>query len=409
MISFSGKHTGHIFHVIYLIGFFFALQVAIPEYINSSFIGTHVGAQFVGIFYAIAALISIGLLVIAPRILNAVGNYRVLTSLAALQTVILFGLAQNPAFPTATILFLMFYALSPIIFFSLDVVLEANSSDEKTGGLRGGYITILNLAWVISPFIVSLILTNGDYWKVYAVSAGIMALVTGLIAVHFRGFKDPEYTHTPFWEAFRKIRTQKELRDILSLNTILQFFYSWMVIYTPIYLHNTVGFEWSEIGIMFSIMLIPFVLFEFPAGRLADKRYGEKGILSIGFTIMAISTIFLSFINGAEFVLWAAALFTTRVGAALVEVMNETYFFKHVDGKQTEVISFFRNTRPVAYLMSPLLGTAVLAFVPIKFIFVILGAVMCVGIYIALRMNNTKRVAPASHSEPPLMPTTVIQ
>jgi len=410
MIPIFGKHEGHIFHIIYLIGFFLALHAAIPEYINSSFLGTDSGAQFVGVFYALASLLSLFSIALAPWVLSRFGNYRAFVTIAIIQTIVLFGLAQNPAFPLASLLFLLFYAISPLMFFAMDVILEANSSDEKTGGLRGGYYTILNIAWVISPFIVSFVLTDGDYWKVYAVAAGVMALVTGLVVMHFRGFKDPEYVHSPFWETLVSITKQKELRDILSLNTLLQFFYSWMVIYTPIYLHTSLGIEWSEIGIIFSIMLIPFVLFEFPAGQLADKRYGERGILIIGFSILAVSTAGLSFISGAEFVLWTAALFATRVGAALIEAMNESYFFKHVDGRQTEIMTFFRNTRPAAYLAGPVLGTLFLSFFPLKFMFLGLGILMSIGIFISFRMHNTKRAVPAARlSEPSTMPTTVIQ
>ena len=63
-----------------------------------------------------------------------------------------------------------------------------------------------------------------------------------------------------------------------------------MVIYTPIYLHEHIGLPWSDIGIIFTIMLLPFVLFEFPAGKLADGKWGEKEPPIIGIILIAVST-----------------------------------------------------------------------------------------------------------------------
>ena len=58
--------------------------------------------------------------------------------------------------------FIVFFVGSVLTYFSLDIILEHNTENAKTGRLRGGYFTILNLAWVVSPFIVSLVLTDSD-------------------------------------------------------------------------------------------------------------------------------------------------------------------------------------------------------------------------------------------------------
>jgi MFS family permease len=78
-------------------------------------------------------------------------------------------------------------------------------------------------------------------------------------------------------------------------------------------------------------MLLPFVFVQFPLGRLADKKWGEKEILSLGFIIVAIATGLISFISGGSMILWMTILFITRIGAATIEIMCDTYFFKKVD------------------------------------------------------------------------------
>ena len=48
-----------------------------------------------------------------------------------------------------------------------------------------------------------------------------------------------------------------------------------MVIYTPIYLHEYLNFNWNEIGIIFFNKAFPFILLDFPLENFSDK-IGEK-------------------------------------------------------------------------------------------------------------------------------------
>tara|TARA_Y100000031_G_scaffold104660_1_gene115116 strand:- start:54 stop:545 length:492 start_codon:yes stop_codon:yes gene_type:complete len=163
-----------------------------------------------------------------------------------------------------------------------------------------------------------------------------------------------------------------------------------MVIYMPIYLNQHIGFSWPEIGIIFTIMLLPFVLFEYPLGRLADTKIGEKEILIIGFIILIFSTAFIPFMNTTSLIPWAILLFITRVGASFAEITTESYFFKHVDGTDTSTISLFRITRPVSYIVGPLIATIGLFFLNIQYIFLILAVVLLFGLYFSFKIKDTK-------------------
>ena len=162
-----------------------------------------------------------------------------------------------------------------------------------------------------------------------------------------------------------------------------------MVIYTPIYLNKNMNFTWDKIGIIFTIMLLPFVLLQLPLGRLSDK-IGEKKLLKLGFIIIIISTITLTFINSKNILIWGLILFATRVGASIIEVMNESYFFKQITARDANIISFFRNASPTAYIIAPLIATPFLLFFPFKFIFIFLGIIMTLGIYLSFTLKDTK-------------------
>ena len=69
------------------------------------------------------------------------------------------------------------------------------------------------------------------------------------------------------------------------------------------------GFDWKSIAIIFTVMLLPFVLIQAPLGRYSDN-IGERKILMLGFFVTAISTITLFFIHEKELWIWATILFS---------------------------------------------------------------------------------------------------
>jgi MFS family permease len=136
--------------------------------------------------------------------------------------------------------------------------------------------------------------------------------------------------------------------------------------------------------------LLPFIFIELPLGELADKRYGEKEIMSIGLIIIALSSALMSFVTDANFILWTAILLTTRIGAAMIEIMTETYFFKKVAITRANITSAFRTVRPLANVVSPIVAIILLPIVSFKFIFTVLGLIMFVGLRYSLALEDTK-------------------
>ena len=79
------------------------------------------------------------------------------------------------------------------------------------------------------------------------------------------------------------------------------------------------------------------------------------------------------------------------MGAATIEVMNESYFFKIVNEKNADEISFFRNAPSISYIIAPLLAFPILLLAPsFKYLFFVLGAVLLVGLFTILRLKDVK-------------------
>jgi MFS family permease len=384
------SNTKNMLPAIYLSAFFLSLHFSITLYINSSFLAGHFTARSIGIIYTLGALGTIITLSIIPKILQRVGNYAATLFFTIIEILLFLGLSllSDPLILAVT--FVIHSSVIGILLFNFDVFTESNSKDETTGKTRGIFLTTLNFATVLGPLLAGIFIVEGDFSKVYTLSAIFLLPVLLVAVLNFRGFKDPEYREFKWGEATKKIWKNKDIHAILMANFLLQFFYSWMIIYMPVYLNTRIGFSWTEIGTIFGIMLLPFVFLEIPLGNIADKKLGEKELLIAGFLITALSTFSLSFIENDTIVVWTVLLFFTRIGAAAVEVMSETYFFKKIDASDTNTLSFFRHTRPIAFVIGPLSAAIFLSFFDIKYLFLALGVLMLLGIHYALLIEDTK-------------------
>ncbi|MDO8564452.1 MAG: MFS transporter [bacterium] len=376
--------------IVYVVFFFFSLHIALPTYINSTFLQTFVSEKYIGLIFTASSLLAIVALIIVPKLLRLVGDYFATALFLVLEIAAFIGIAalKNPAAIIA--LFLISQALITLISFDLDLVVERYSKHSQTGSIRGLYLTSANVAWVGAPALAGFLLAGGAYWRVYVVSSLVLIPTLLLFTGALNRFKDPLYRTIHFKHAAGLVWRSKNLRSIFLSSALLSVFFMIMVIYTPLYLHEHLGFAWGRLGIMFSFMLLPFLLLEAPLGRIADKMLGEKELLTAGFIIMALTTTAITFVGNASFVVFGLLLFGTRVGATCVEIMTETYFFKKVGSEDAQIISLQRTLRPLMGILGPLVATALLYFIPLRMLFLALGILMLFGVPLALGIKDTR-------------------
>ena len=369
--------------IIYLAGFLFSTPIALASYINSSFISTFVSEKFVGIIYVLGSIGSILALLLAPKIFRKIGGYKFLLSIILLDALSFLVLSMTNNIWGAIIMFILGFSMNTLLIFSLDELLEIFSKDATTGKTRGIYLVVCNSAWILAQLFSGTILGGFSYREIYLISFSVMILFLLVSFLNLKNIPDPKYDKVRSFKFVKEFIKNKNLLRAFSLSFLLQFFYAWMVIYTPIYLYTHLGFSWKEIGIIFTIMLLPFVFIQFPLGNYSDK-IGERKMLMIGFFIASISTLSLFFITKHEVWIWAIALFCTRVGAATIEVMSDVYFFRHINKENDGFISVYRNAGPLSYVLAPVTAFIIFFLVPsFNFIFLILGALMLYGVYLS--------------------------
>lgn len=375
----------------FIFTFFLGLHGFLFLYIISSILSQFVSEKQVGLLFAIGSLITIPVLLFLPHALKRFGDVRFTLATLALEGAALFYLVNSTNVLVVVVAFFVHTILLRVLFLDTDVLLESASRDITTGKTRGIFLAIGNTALVLSPLLVGFLLRDGNaYNRVFI--AALCALIPAffILLFSFKHFRDPRYTHIAIIPTLQKMWQTSSLRYIFMLNMVLRVFYAIMVIYMGIYLHTTLALPWSSIGIIFTIMVLPFALLEFPLGYLADKRFGEKEMLIAGLFITGITTLVLPWITSTSVVVWSIALLMTRIGASTVEIMTETYFFKHVQGKDVEMMSLYRIVEPFAFVVAPTLASLLLFFIDIQYIFLVLGIYVLFGLIPAFRLHDTK-------------------
>jgi len=381
---------------IYILSLLFVVQSSLVAYVGSSYLENFTNEKYIGLIFAFGYLGSILLNLSATKILKKIGNSKFLLSISVLMTFLLFitGLGVPYLTIPAFILYLMTF---PQVYLSIDIFLETLIGEDEylTGGKRGITLTVMATATFLTTALMGFIAgPEGDLAKVFLYAAGFGLFLIMYVIVFFRHFLDPVYKVLIPREFF-KLTISKDVKIVLYINFLLQLFYSWAVIYIPKYLATEIGLPWDEISKILAAGLFAFVILEYPVGRIADLYLGEKEFMATGITILALSTAAITFFDTTSISSWMILLFTTRIGASLVEATTESYFFKKVSNTDMELISLFRLNLPVAYLFGSILGSIVLVTfsfnnIPENFMFIILGVILTTGIFATSRLADTK-------------------
>lgn len=376
--------------LIYLLVFIFTLHITPAIYIHSSFLEQFVRLDYVGYIYSISSLLTLLSFLLYRKILRKYGNYKLVIFILIIEAISLLFLAFPPNIYVAILAYIINFVTSSLVFFNLDIFLESSSDNNHTGGIRGYYMTFLNLAFLIGPFITSFIVTDHDFWKIFILGAVIEIPVIYLIIKYLRNFEDPVYQKPRLWKTFLKVKENQDLYGTFASAFLLRFFFSWMVIFTPLFLTKELGFSISETTLIIAIALIPFVLLEIILGKISDNWLGEKEILTAGFFVIAISTIIMSFVTSNNLIIWAVILFITRIGATMIEIMTEVHLFKRIDADNINILGLFRSVRPIAYIISPIIASLLLLVIDFKYLYLILGVIMLYGLRYSLSIKDTK-------------------
>jgi len=366
----------------------------VVAYINSSFLEQFVSPTAVGAIYTIGSALSVLIFLFVSQVLHKVGNFRLTFGLLVVNFIAVVGMAFAESLRVAVPLFVAQLVILPLIFFNIDVFMEEQIGENEaaTGSRRGLLLTLASFVGALAPLVSGLVITEGSggFTNAYLVSAATVIPVIALMVYFFKDFSDPSYDRVDLSIAISNFWRQTNVRFVFLAHFVLQMFFMFMVVYVPLYLTGTIGLSWAEFGIVMFFAQMAYVLLEYPVGIMADKYIGEKEMMALGFLIIAVSTSWIAFTTESSVFTWAIIMFITRVGASLVEVTTESYFFKQTKSSDAQVISFFRITRPLAYILGAMVASLTLLYVPFNLLFVVLAFMMIPAMFFTLQIEDSK-------------------
>lgn len=367
--------------ILFTANFFFSVLTALAIYVLLPYLSTLMPAAYTGLVVAGGGLIAVVFFPFIPRLVARHGAQRLALAFALAEMTVLFALAASPGAVTSILLIIALVALQPFISYELDLLLEAAGTEEgTTGRVRTIFLTAWNIGALTAPLLVGALLANSDaYGRVFIAAAGAMVPFAVLLAAR-RLPSGATVEPSSVIDTLACIVRNRDLAAVSAGHVILWFFYVWAPLYTPIYLHGVLGISWSNLGWMFSVMLLPYVLIEYPAGWVADRFLGDKEMMFVGFLIAGSALASISLLTpDSPLLLILCILVVSRCGAALIESTTEGHFFRRVTERDVNSISIFRAAWPFAYAVAPLVGSAILFFGGYQLFFVLTGGFVAIA------------------------------
>jgi MFS family permease len=347
----------------------------------------------IGLIYSGASVLSVMLFLVLPTLLNRFGNVVMTLMLmgGSLVTLGLLGLGDGTILTVAS--FVIFMTLSPLIYLNIDIFSETliGKHEGQTGHKRGLALALMSGIALLAPLTISFVVDGGhNLAQLYALSAIVGVIFMLIIVAVFRQFCDPVYEHLRLKRVFLIAWRNHNIRTVMFTHFLLQLFFTWSMIYIPLYLATVIHLPWTSIGFILAAGLFGYLVCEYPIGILADSYWGEKEMMAVGFLILSLAVAGISAFSYPMVWGWMLLMFVTRIGASLVEVTTETYFFKKVAGEDAQLMSLFRLLRPLATIFGALLGTLILMILPFKLIFLVFAFILSIGIFITDYLVDTK-------------------
>lgn len=361
--------------ILFTGNFFFSMFAALTTYITLPYLSLLMPPAYTGLAIAAGAAVALLFFPLQPLLVEKFGAQELALFFASVLMVSLFGLAASPPAWLAIILVSLTILLQPFLYYELDLLLEATVAEESTTGrVRTMFLTAWDVGGLAAPLMMGALLAGTDaYGRVFlAAGAAFIPFVVLFATRRIPAGEPPKASY--LWDTLRCIMHDRDLASVTIGHIILYLFYIWAPLYVPAYLHTVLGIPWSTLGWMFSLMLLPYVLIQYPAGWLADKYLGDKEMMFFGFIIAGTALASFSMITPAtSLALVLLALVSSRVGSALVESMTEGHFFRRVSERDVNSISVFRGAWPLSNLIGPLLGSALLFGGSYQFLFATTG------------------------------------
>ena len=362
----------------------FGISLLLPIFPN--FVESIINSEsFVGYFYSAMA--------IAMAIAGLASSffYRRFSKMTILYLALLGGSLLTMFFVFVNgpylLFFLEFLRIFILLYVLMTLALMVHDFAKKNalGRTEGFYFLFNNIGWLFGPIIGGTIARYAGNEPVFVLS-GFCLLITLFYLTHQHLIKKhPSLASPHSKEEKQSANNPNKFKEyIKNKNRIIAYFVSvalisWMAfkaVVIPLFVADS-GYGSDTAGLIISLCILPYVLFEMPIGEYADKKGLRLPIIS-GFFIMAFFVLAVKI--SPVFYLDAVFLILANIGAAFIEPLHDVYFFKNVEKKDEDALyGVFITADPVGRFLGPALVSTSLILLPFNWVFVVFAVVFAIA------------------------------
>jgi len=371
--------------------FGFGLAVLLP--ILPNFIKTIVDNDaYVGYFYSSMSIAMLLAGILSAYLFKKFSRISVLTAFFIVGALAVMLLVFATRF--YHVFFLEFVRIfsALLITISLSLMVRDFTAEKNLGQTEGVFFVFNNIGWFLGPVVGGIVGRYCGFEPVFVIS-GVFFLISLGYLLHQNLVKKHPSLSLPKYEPKKIIKKNRFVRFFgdkgrVSAYVVHLVFLAWLAfksVVVPLYITEQ-GYGTDLAGLVISLSILPFVLFEMPVGKYADK-HGVKNPIVSGFAIIAMC-LFAVKISPLFFV-DALFLILVSIGSSFIEPLCDVFFFKHVSKEEeNDFYGIYRTADPIGKFLGPLIFSVSLMFVPFDWVFVVAGGIFFAAGVLALRIRD---------------------
>lgn len=367
LVSLSSSFVDTIW-AVYLAGFFH----------NESYVGLFSG------FLSILAFLSFFFLVpLVERSRKSVLYVWILI----LVTLVYILFAFNRNFAVFIFLSILITILLSLRVTTIGIMVKDKSGRKNLSRNEGLVYSFNNVAWLIGPLIVSLVLLELGHSVVFLASA--FSIFLAFVLFKMSGIKDNNHVEKTDNDILKNFRDFFRSRDRVVSYFIGAGVTSWwalIYLYMPLFIIDN-GLKEYWIGVFLFSCALPLIIFEYGFSKAAGK-YGAKNFFLIGYMIAAVISLVVFFVSSPYLVLGTLVL--ASVGFAMLEPTSEAYFFDILKTKREENRFYgpYNTAIETGLIIGKVLPAILLIFLPFKYIFLLFSGMMFFFFLVSLKAKK---------------------
>jgi len=331
-------------------------------------------ASYVGFLTAFFTIIGTLTFIFAVPLIEKINKVKFFSLILILLFIFyaLFSIISN--FYIVIILGIITSIIGSLRISAYGILIREKSKDSSLSKNEGLIYTILNSSFFIAPIIAGFIASKYGIKYVFLFGS-LMFLVSFLLSkkLKLKEIKPKKKIDKNPLKLFFDFFKDKNKRLAYFLGGGIHFWWVLIYVFVPIYMYeNNLGNK--IIGYFIAAIVLPLILSEYKIGKIASKK-GFKKLFFYGYTILGLTALICFFITNIYLML--IILILASFGAAMIEPINEAYFFDIIKKKDREkYYPQYLTVIGISPFFSRFFSAVVLLIFPFKFIFLLFAIVM---------------------------------